>query len=175
MGWRCVLWRCVQDVQPDFGASWRPRVPPIQSNRRTNHLSVAAIEPAPDIASNSIKVRSGQSVLSRRMSIMLEDPVQLLKKQNESLHELMQYLKLENLRSWHFNSRKEFDQTQKERFTNLLGHKWNKELDKFTFKKAKVICMLACYSSSAVRSYRGHFTCHHKVPNRLTTFRLWMG
>jgi hypothetical protein len=49
------------------------------------------------------------------------------------------------IKAWHSN-RKEIDQTQNERFTDLLGHKWDKELDKFTFKKAEVIRTLEAFT-----------------------------
>lgn len=42
------------------------------------------------------------------------------------------------IKCWHSNS-KELDQSDGERFTDLLGHKWNKENDKFTFKKREII------------------------------------
>ena len=42
------------------------------------------------------------------------------------------------IKCWHSNS-KELDQSDGEHFTDLLGHKWNKENDKFTFKKREVI------------------------------------
>jgi hypothetical protein len=89
------------------------------------------------------------------------------------------------IKTWHSN-KKEIDQTQNERFTDLLGHKWDKELDKFTFKKEEVLCKLEaftkeklpCYSCPAVGSNRAHLHCHHKVPNRPAgslEFRLWVG
>lgn len=42
------------------------------------------------------------------------------------------------IKTLHSNS-KEIDQSEDERFTDLLGHRWDKEDDKFTFKKQKIV------------------------------------
>ena len=46
--------------------------------------------------------------------------------------------------AWHSNC-SEIDQSSGERFTDLLGHKWDKE-DKFTFKKENVVDLLEGFS-----------------------------
>jgi hypothetical protein len=38
------------------------------------------------------------------------------------------------IKTWHSNS-KEINQSEGEKVTDLLGHKWDKETDKFTFKR----------------------------------------
>ena len=49
------------------------------------------------------------------------------------------------IKAWHSN-RSEIDQSSGERFTDLLGHKWDKEEDKFTFKKENVVGLLEGFS-----------------------------
>ena len=41
------------------------------------------------------------------------------------------------IKTWHLNS-KEIDESEGEIVTDLLGHKWNKETDKFTFKREAI-------------------------------------
>lgn len=48
------------------------------------------------------------------------------------------------IKAWHSNC-SEIDQSSGERFTDLLGHKWDKE-DKFTFKKENVVGLLEGFS-----------------------------
>ena len=49
------------------------------------------------------------------------------------------------IKAWHSNC-SEIDQSSSERFTDLLGHKWDKEEDKFTFKKEKVVGLMEAFS-----------------------------
>ena len=45
------------------------------------------------------------------------------------------------IKAWHSNC-SEIDQSNCERFTDLLGHKWDKEEDRFSFKKENVVGQL---------------------------------
>ena len=49
------------------------------------------------------------------------------------------------IKAWHSNC-SEIDESNGERFTDLLGHKWDKEEDKFTFKKENVVGLLEGFS-----------------------------
>ena len=49
------------------------------------------------------------------------------------------------IKAWHSNC-SEIDQSSGERFTDLLGRKWDKEEDKFTFKKENVVGLLEGFS-----------------------------
>ena len=49
------------------------------------------------------------------------------------------------IKAWHYNC-SEIDQSSGERFTDLLGRKWDKEEDKFTFKKENVVGLLEGFS-----------------------------
>ena len=49
------------------------------------------------------------------------------------------------IKAWHSNC-SEIDQSSGERFTDLLGHKWDKGGDKFTFKKENVVGLLEGFS-----------------------------
>ena len=49
------------------------------------------------------------------------------------------------IKAWHSNCSK-IDQSSGERFTDLLGHKWDKEEDKFSFKKENVVGLLESFS-----------------------------
>ena len=49
------------------------------------------------------------------------------------------------IKAWH-SICSEIDQSSGERFTDLLGHKWDKEEDKFTFKKENVVGLLEGFS-----------------------------
>ena len=55
------------------------------------------------------------------------------------------------IKEW-YSIRKEIDKTQNEIFTDLLGHKWDKELDKFTFKKAEVASKLEAFTKRSCLS-----------------------
>ena len=49
------------------------------------------------------------------------------------------------IKVWHSNCL-EIDQSSGERFIDLLGHKWDKEEDKFTFKKENMVGLLGGFS-----------------------------
>ena len=49
------------------------------------------------------------------------------------------------IKAWHSNC-SEIDQSSGERFTDLLGHKWDKEEDKFTFKKENLVGLMKGFS-----------------------------
>ena len=49
------------------------------------------------------------------------------------------------IKVWHSNC-SEIDQSSGERFTDLLGHKWDKEEDKSTFKKKNMVGLLEGFS-----------------------------
>ena len=49
------------------------------------------------------------------------------------------------VKAWHSNC-SEIDQSRGERFTDLLGHKWDKEEDNFTFKKENAVGLLEGFS-----------------------------
>ena len=114
-------------------------------------------KPAPDIASNSIKVlakasqvKEPQAATELLQHVYVDDvggscsTVQEAKQVTTGIDTILENGKFE-IKAWHSN-RKEIDQTQNERFTDLLGHKWDKELDKFTFKKAEVIRTLEAFT-----------------------------
>ena len=114
-------------------------------------------KPAPDIASNSIKVLAKASQVEEPQAatellqhVYVDDvggscsTVQEGKQVTTGIDTILENGKLE-IKEWHSN-RKEIDQTQNERFTDLLGHKWDKELDKFIFKKAEVTCKLEAFT-----------------------------
>ena len=114
-------------------------------------------KPAPDIASNSIKVlakasqvKEPQAATELLQHVYVDDvggscsTVQEAKQVTTGIDTILENVKFE-IKAWHSN-RKEIDQTQNERFTDLLGHKWDKELDKFTFKKAEVIRTLEAFT-----------------------------
>jgi hypothetical protein len=48
----------------------------------------------------------------------------------DSIHENGKF----EIKTWHSNS-KEINQSEGEKVTDLLGHKWDKETHKFTFKR----------------------------------------
>ena len=106
-------------------------------------------KPAPDIASNSIKVLAKASQVEEPEAatellrhVYVDDvggscsTIQDAKRVTTGIDAILENGKFE-IKAWHSN-RKEIDQSQNERFTDLLGHKWDKELDKFTLKKAEV-------------------------------------
>ncbi len=108
-------------------------------------------KPAPDIASNSMKVLAKASQVEEPQAatellqhVYVDDvggscsTVQEAKRVITGIDAILESGKFE-IKTWHSN-KKEIDQTQNERFTDLLGHKWDKELDKFTFKKEEVLC-----------------------------------
>ena len=107
-------------------------------------------KPAPDIASNSLKILAKTSKVEEPEAaaellqhVYVDDvggsraTIQEAKRVTTGIDAILDNGKFQ-IKAWHSN-RKEIDQTQDERFTDLLGHKWDKELDKFTFKKAEVI------------------------------------
>ena len=49
------------------------------------------------------------------------------------------------IKAWHSNC-SEINQSSGERFTDLLGHKWDKEEDKFTFKKENLVGLMKGFS-----------------------------
>ena len=106
-------------------------------------------KPAPDIASNSIKVlakasqdEEPQAATELLQHVYVDDvrgsysTVEEAKQVTAGIDAILQNGKFE-IKTWHSNSR-EIDQSQDERFTDLLGHKWNKKHDKFTFKKENI-------------------------------------
>ena len=106
-------------------------------------------KPAPDIASNSInflakasQVDEPEAATELLRHVYVVDvggscsTIQDAKRVTTRIDAILENRKFE-IKAWHSN-RKEIDQTQNERFTDLLGHKWDKELDKFTLKKAEV-------------------------------------
>ena len=114
-------------------------------------------KPAPDVASNSIKVLAKasqvdepQAVTELVQHVYVDDvggscsTVQEAKRVITGIDAVLESGKFE-IKTWHSN-KKEIDQTQNERFTDLLGHKWDKELDKFTFKKSEVLCKLGAFT-----------------------------
>jgi hypothetical protein len=118
-------------------------------------------KPALDIASNSIKVlakaspvKEPQAATDLLQNVYVDDvggsclTVQEAKQVTTGIDTILENGKFE-IKAWYSN-RKEIDQTQNERFTDLLGHKWDKELDKFTFKKAELIRTLEAFTK---RSY----------------------
>ncbi len=114
-------------------------------------------KPAPDIASNSMKVLAKASQVEEPQAatellqhVYVDDvggscsTVQEAQRVITGIDAILESGKFE-IKTWHSN-RKEIDQTQNERFTDLLGHKWDKELDKFTFKKEEVLCKLGAFT-----------------------------
>ena len=76
------------------------------------------------------------------------------------------------IKAWHSNC-SEIDQSGGERFTDLLGHKWDKEEDKFTFKKENVVGLLEGFSkrsclkflAQSLGPYRTCFARYYQVQN----------
>ena len=114
-------------------------------------------KPAPDIASNSMKVLAKASQVEEPQAatellqhVYVDDvggscsTVQEAQRVITGIDAILESGKFE-IKTWHSN-KKEIDQTQNERFTDLLGHKWDKELDKFTFKKEEVLCKLGAFT-----------------------------
>ena len=107
-------------------------------------------KPSPDIASNSINTlaKVSQAELpeaARELQehVYVDDiggskPTVAEAKQVTSDMDTILEKGQFQIKCWHSNS-KELDQSDGERFTDLLGHKWNKENDKFTFKKREII------------------------------------
>ena len=107
-------------------------------------------KPSPDIASNSINTlaKVSQAELpeaARELQehVYVDDiggskPTVAEAKQITSDMDTILEKGQFQIKCWHSNS-KELDQSDGERFTDLLGHKWNKENDKFTFKKREII------------------------------------
>ena len=106
-------------------------------------------KPVPDIASNSIKVLANASQVEEPEAatellrhVYVDDvggscsTIQDAKRVTTGIDTILENGKFE-IKAWHSN-RKEIDQRQNERFTDLFGHQWDKELDKFTLKKAEV-------------------------------------
>ena len=95
-------------------------------------------KPAPDIASNSIKVlakasqvKEPQAATELLQHVYVDDvggscsTVQEAKQVTTGIDTILENGKFE-IKAWHSN-RKEIDQIQNERFTDLLGHKWYKD------------------------------------------------
>ena len=114
-------------------------------------------KPAPDIASNAI------NYLAKVSQVEFPDAAQELRnhtyvddiagsKSNsteaknitEEIDTVLGKGKFQ-IKAWHSNC-SEIDQSSGERFTDLLGHKWDKEEDKFTFKKEKVVGLMEAFS-----------------------------
>ena len=114
-------------------------------------------KPAPDIATNAI------NYLAQVSQVEFPDAAQELQDHayvddiagsRSNLTEAKKIIKeidtvLEKgqfqIKAWHSNC-SEIDQSSGERFTDLLGHKWDKEEDKFTFKKENVVGLLEGFS-----------------------------
>ena len=106
-------------------------------------------EPAPDIASNSIKVlakaaqqRQPQAAAELLQHVYVDDvagskpTVEEVKDVTSAIDSILGNGKFE-IKTGHSNS-KEIDESEGEIVTDLLGHKWNKETDKFTFKREAI-------------------------------------
>ena len=106
-------------------------------------------KPAPDIASSSIKVlaktaeqEQPQAAAELLQHVYVDDiagsrpTVQQVKEVTTGIDSILENGKFE-IKTWHSNS-KEIDQSDGESITDLLGHKWNKETDKFTFKRGEI-------------------------------------
>ena len=114
-------------------------------------------KPAPDIASNAI------NYLAKVSQVEFPDAAQELrdhayvddiagskgnlteaKKITKEIDTVLGKGKFQ-IKLWHSNC-SEIDQSCGERFTALLGHKWDKEEDTFTFKKENVVGLLEGFS-----------------------------
>ena len=107
-------------------------------------------KPAPDIASNSIKVlaKAAQSQQPEAAAELLQhvyvDDVAGSKSSEDEVKQVT--TGIDSIRQ-NGNSRSKFgirtvlkdvDQSEGETITDLLGHKWNKETDTFTFKREEI-------------------------------------
>ena len=102
-------------------------------------------KPAPNIASNSIKVlakaaeqQQPQAAAELLQHVFVDDvagskpTVEKVKDVTSAIDSILGNGKFE-IKTWHSNS-KEIDESEGEMITDLLSHKWNKETDKCTFK-----------------------------------------
>ena len=105
-------------------------------------------KPAPDIAPNSIKLLAKTAKQEQPQqqpncsSSQIDDiagsrpTVQQVKEVTTGIDSILEKAKFE-IKTWHSNS-KEIDQSDSDTITDLLGHKWNKETDKLTFKRGEI-------------------------------------
>lgn len=114
-------------------------------------------KPSPDIASNSINIlaKASQSELPEASRELREhvyvddiggsrpttDEAKQITSEIDRILEKGQF----RIKCWHSNS-KEVDQSDGERYTDLLGHKWDKENDSFSFKKREIIGLFETFT-----------------------------
>ena len=106
-------------------------------------------KPAPDIATKSIKV-SAKAVQPQEPQAAAEllqhvfvdyvagsrSTVEEVQQVTTAIDSFLENGKFE-IKTWHSNST-EIDQSEGGKVTDLLGHKWDKETDKFTFKREEI-------------------------------------
>ena len=106
-------------------------------------------KPAPDIATKSIKVlakaaqpQEPQAAAELLQHVYVDDvagsrsTVEEVQQVTTAIDSILENGKFE-IKTWHLNST-EIDQSEGEKVTDLLGHKWDKETDKFTFKREEI-------------------------------------
>ena len=106
-------------------------------------------KPAPDIATKSIKVlakaaqpQEPQAAAELLQHVYVDDvagsrsTVEEVQQVTTAIDSILENGKFE-IKTWHSNST-EIDQSEGEKVTDLLGHKWDKETDKFTFKREEI-------------------------------------
>ena len=106
-------------------------------------------KPAPDIATNSINVlaKASQAQFPEAAKELQEhvyvDDIGGSKETSAEAKKITKDIDTIlgkgqfQIKAWHSNS-KEIDQSKGERFIDLLGHRWDKQADKFSFKKAEI-------------------------------------
>ena len=89
---------------------------------------------------NWSSLRRRRNFRSERTLMILVDPDQPLLKPSMSQLQLTKCSEggQFQIKAWHSNSQ-EVDQTSGERYTDLLGHKWDKQEDTFALKKDSVV------------------------------------
>ena len=112
-------------------------------------------KPAPDIASNAInylaKVSQAEFPDAAQELQVYVDDIAGSKSNSTEAKEIIKEIDIVlgkgqfQIKGWHSNC-SGIDQSSGGRFTDLLGHKWDKEEEKFTFKKENVVGLLEAFS-----------------------------
>jgi len=108
-------------------------------------------KPAPDIATNSINVlaKASQEEFPEAAQELQDhayvddiagstSEVSQAKQLTKDIDEILAKGHFQ-IKTWHSNH-KEIDKSNEEKTVDILGHRWNKESDKFSFKKDEIVC-----------------------------------
>ncbi|PFX13182.1 hypothetical protein AWC38_SpisGene22761 [Stylophora pistillata] len=148
----------VDHSQPEWYMPLQAVLPPEKTTERSDKTETPSVsqwlrlnfndKPAPDIASNAInylakvsQVEFPDAAQEPRDNVYVDDIAGSKSNSTEArkitkeIDTILGKGKFQ-VKAWHSNC-SEIDQSRGERFTDLLGHKWDREEDNFTFKKEK--------------------------------------